>query len=507
MTALADIAKAHPALHGDALRGSDLAAFNVQHKRDRQGRFAAVAAAPAQADPRIARKARRLRRAHRAQRAGMVRAQVATMAAVEAEKAKEEAKQSDPRALQALSRKRILPRKQVQVQAKPQAAPKKAKDKAKIGLNDPAYIDESESSVALKDASFAVVDREQALQFHLDKSMIVGAANAKWDTELEAFNLNQLSRHVQENDMEGKVVLQISPRALVTELSMGPGAKVLAKSQYLALSQSDDDTDLEKYPSFAAQMQELPSYMRSQPVSRLQALPIIRVDAWSPFEALYMLPADKYPNIDQPVKKADETWDEDEHKRDPRSGRFTSLAQAQAAPAVSEIDPRIARAQRRKRRAHRARAAGARPLAEVATAEERRPEAHKRILERKAQERITARRTQGRPLAKPEAKPLAKPKPEAEKPRPRGPGFAPNFDPTFAQEGEAIRGRYADERYFPAKRDPRVRLRPENFEDALVGWDLADPDFQPGMKISQIPAPLKPAFKRWERAQARKPSS
>ena len=102
---------------------------------------------------------------------------------------------------------------------------------------------------------------------------------------------------------------------------------------------------------------------------------------------------------DVDILKADETWEEKEHKRDPRSGRFMALA----APTVLETDPRIARAQRTQRRKRRAaRATTAHAVAAPAEAQARPAEMRERLLERRGRTRADPRsrtRSGSRPLS------------------------------------------------------------------------------------------------------------
>jgi hypothetical protein len=485
MTALADIAKAHPSLHGDSLRGSDLVQFNIQHKRDAQGRFAAIAAAPAQADPRAARQARRLRRVRRQVKGAAVQANAA--AAVQVAQAKEA--KSDPRALQAIQR-RVLPIKaQARVQAKP--------EKAKIGLNDKEYLKEAEESSAFGEPAYLLMDREHAEEVLQARSALIGAANAKWGTHLAVFSWGGLKEHVKTNDPTDKVVLSLGEYALVTEVGATPGSYSLASNQYIAPNEVSGKTGVQ----FRKEPMELTH--KGNPVK----VPQVGAGAYVAPIAPSLLPRDQYPN----VHKADETWDEDEHKRDPRTGRFAALAATAAGvPAVVEIDPRVARAQRRQRRVRRATAAvAAAPVQEVAeekqTQRARQSMTRERILEHKRQERLTARRTQAKPQGKPEGKPQAEPRAEP-KARPRPPRIAPNFEPLFPLEGEAL---YMGEKYGRAPRDPRARLRPENVEDIGRVWidpDTGNPKFRPEMSVRQVPKQYQQAFLRYQRAQARKQS-
>jgi hypothetical protein len=396
MTALADISKAAAAMYGDALRGSDLAAFNAEHKRDAQGRFAAMAAAPAQTDPRSARQARMKRRARRGAKAGQIRA---IASAAEAQQAKEEEK-STLGALLALRRPRTRAeaqprlRTRTQTQAKPRAVGKPA-------LDDEAYMAAKGKAFAIRPTdTIVVVSAEQAEEFLSTGKLVVGAANDRWNTTLAGQQVTQATVPTSA-DLSGTVALRMRNPHFVNVNDKGETDGSLAAAQVLRPWGDDKSpgpvggrkgfTGILGFDKQSGKQTDDPARMGS-------TMKVIDVNAYNKTEWNW------WASRTVPFAKADETWEEDEHRRDPRSGRFMALAAA--APTVLERDPRVARDQRAQRR--RRRAIRAHPAQGAAPAE---AEPELAVLRERAARHRTAVRADPRTRTQSARRPLARPNP------------------------------------------------------------------------------------------------
>jgi hypothetical protein len=295
------------------------------------------------------------------------------------------------------------------VAGKPQAQARPRAEKAKTGLNDKAYLIEEDGKV-VDEPVLVLMDHDHAQELVEAKSLVVGAANQRWPgSPLSGFTTDALIEYAKTNDISDKVVIEIgSDQALVVDnkdKQIDPGAMQLDRGQYIALNEPKGPAHVGAHKG--------PLSITTQ--GKAVELPRIRAGAYDKYDAaLYLGDDDDYPNIN----KADETWDEDEHKRDPRSGRFTALVQVQHAPLSTEIDPRIARAQRRKRRARRATATGAVSVRAAVAQEEAAV----------SRERLTARRERLQQARDPrqrtrlQAKPTSAVEPQPVEPPKRAPG-------------------------------------------------------------------------------------
>ena len=167
-----------------------------------KGRFAAMAAAPSQVDPRVARKARVQRRRRRAAKAGQARALSAVASSEKAEEA-----QSDPRSLQALHRPRIQTRALAQIRTRMQTRSESAPQKAKASLNDKEYLKQPLGDIQAHN-QWIIVTEDEAREFAESGSLVVGAANERWGTTLEANDLAHVAEHVKARmgSFEGSVL-------------------------------------------------------------------------------------------------------------------------------------------------------------------------------------------------------------------------------------------------------------------------------------------------------------
>lgn len=351
MTALSDIgwSSISKAVATQPLRGSDLADFNNSHPRDAGGRFARVAEAPSKDDPRIARMAR-LRRRQRRGAAEIAGHQAAVVQAA-----------TDASALQGLRRERVLlPRRVVQVidpRVKAnQEAPKETKPEPKVKphLNDESKA-RPDDMYKIKTPAYVVVEPTQALEFMLTKSMVVGAANDRWDTDLKAFDWNSLQKHIQSNDLRGKVILEINNGWYTPEGESQLDGVLLSSAQYLSV-----DTHM---PEDLTQIHNKP-FLTAKGVTNM---PVIPVNADDFDDATYTLR--QHPNYrKQPTSKAASAmdWDDADHPRDPDTGQFMRLHTGPGGPP-SNPDPRISRERRRRRRQRRG-------LAEIAASHDVEPQ-------------------------------------------------------------------------------------------------------------------------------------
>lgn len=325
MTALADIGKAHH-MTVAALKGSDLTEFNESHPRDQAGRFAAASGGVR--DPRMERKARRLRKIRRAQKAMINAANVPQAAAPK------EAEVD----LSSLRRERERPRRadlntrntKQGVRGKPEAK------KEGVDLTDESY-GRSEGTTDIQDQSLIVLSREKFDEFISAGSMAAGAAEKKWGAPLTAHMVEGDEQSVASQVLREQVdfskpyshdlvALRLNDRFRSVSSGEGQVSFVLASDHVLA-------------PSF-------PQPKHGIAVSDFHSVHerpggITQDDDYAPPSGSAVM----IPVVDVDIVKA-AIWEDDEHPRDPRSGRF--------APAGEQRDPRLDRMRRRKRRAARA---------------------------------------------------------------------------------------------------------------------------------------------------------
>jgi len=336
MTALADISKqssvskAAAAMYGDRLRGSDLTEFNESHPRDSAGRFASATGGGGGADPRMERQGRRMRRVRRAVKAGEVQAAVAASAAKPAE--------ADPRALQHLAR-RILPRKTEDRGLQRKFAPVQTpKSRGKPALDEEGYLNHEAQTAWRRADSVFYVTTQQANQFLKTGRLVVGAANDLWGTKLSSEltsnttlgpNQERMGMvairlphpHLVEVDPDNKSTGQLDAAQVLTPKTYTKGRYIYSGMLFFDATgrQTDDKSKM------------------------VNGILEIKVDAHTPEE---------WASIKERMSKSapEAIWEEDEHPRDIRSGRFT----AQAGGGGGGADPRISRNMRRRRRAGRA---------------------------------------------------------------------------------------------------------------------------------------------------------
>lgn len=353
MTALSEIGKAHAVA---VLRGSDLEEFNEAHPRNQAGQFTAVAGAPAAVDPRAQRMARRGRRLRRINR-------TATAVAAQAEEAK-----ADPRALQALHRERIKPthqqaRQQAHGVKHQQGAPKQ--EEQKHDLEDLSYLDDVDTlEHRVATPGFVLVDRDHVEDFLPRRAMVVGAANAKWGSTLEAMTEERFADVVasqvdpEHPQQHGMVALRLQNPFYANDIAIQPRTHEqrdrefhweLSEAQILHAA-----TEKENPRGFTDTYQVMVPRAPDDYVA--VNVPIIDVESstigdWRENLRNHDIVRDN-PALSPTSKAASATtWDEDEHHRDPRSGRFAS------AGGGAVVDPRVARDMRRKRRLRRVAAA------------------------------------------------------------------------------------------------------------------------------------------------------
>jgi len=369
MTALADIGKAAAALHGDALRGSDLFHFNQEHPRDESGRFTSGSGGPP-GDPRSERTARRLRRLRRGVRATQAQAFVAAQEAAAAP--------PDLRLLPPVTRQKLLPARTVarkplsRVQPPRPAAQQQATD---VELDDIDYL-EGQLGHPVGQTQYIPITGEQAREFAKTGSLVVGAANLRWKTQLNSFDRNSIGivademRRSMVGDTDDDVVILRTDFTHADEGNWTTGGLTLSGPQIFepnmakAGQYSHLTFELADTVHFASDgsLIEHPWADRhaidpDDPVKQIAfSLKVIDIhastkDDYKTFMANPPAPKSK------PASKAME-WEAEEHPRDLRSGRFTRAA---GGGPSRPIDPRIARGKRRRRRIGRAMAAAGAP--------------------------------------------------------------------------------------------------------------------------------------------------
>lgn len=466
------------------LRGSDLTEFNESHPRDEGGRFTVVGA-PAEVDPRSQRKARRGRRLRRAVRASQA-SQLSTSAPVKEQQA------PPPVGLERLLQLRNNPRVSVRrndprVKSQPKADEGK---REKIDLNDKANLSPETEGNPIDSTGYVFVEPDQAMEVLAAKSFVVDAANRRWGTQLTVFDANSVEEYVRDNDVSGKVLLQINRRFHANETTVQPGGVGLSPSQYVAPDLSVNE-----------------SLDRNTPTHQFANTdvrpPVIQVNAYTPGEAALYLT--DYPNINKAM--AVETWDDDAHPRDWDSGRFVSTKVSRGTPTPPSVDPRVARSGRRKRRVRRAIAAREASDIRVQVREEPgETPVRERLLVERRNERIGLhqRRDARASALRVDPRVLPKDEPEAQRQppeRPRGPAWA-GVRPTAP-----VRGDLPEDIRVPRDRRAINRIPLGEEEDILRGWfdDDGHPRFSADMRMRDVPPPLQRAFRVWRRTHPRKP--
>lgn len=363
MTALADIGKSMLAVA--RLKGSDLEEFNEAHPRDDAGRFARAGASGAK-DPRMERKARRLRRTRRANRVAV------HTAALDAAKAKEETSLASllrPRMEKERPRRSDLNARNAKrsVQQKPAV-----KEKPKVDLDDDSYLKYEGRQGVRRMESVVFITAEQAEEFQQNRQLIVGAANDRWGVKLTS----QLLKDAvvpEGSDPSNLVALRFArPHFIDTSSAEAERASRLAPAQLI-----QPWLNPERYSGTTGALGF------TNGVGEHVQIPIIDVQGWNADEV----------KAGFAVYKA-AAWEAEAHPRDPRSGRFAE------AGGGEKVDPRIARAQRRKRRQRRTAAMDIRvrshePSAaerEQAVAQRERPERERQSPPRSRRSDLNARK-------------------------------------------------------------------------------------------------------------------